>query len=146
MEGLILYEIKIGEAIGKAKIGMKRDEVRSLFDDLEEWRETPYGYDHEVVYDSNDEFQIYYDENDCVNFILCTAMDEMSMDGKKLNEDLFYDDLLAAAQELTSDIVEDEVGFTSNQLGFGACAYYDEDEPDDVVQVENVQVAVKNYW
>ena len=61
MEGLILYEIKIGEAIGKAKIGMKRDEVRSLFDDLEEWRETPYGYDHEVVYDSNDEFQIYYD-------------------------------------------------------------------------------------
>ena len=34
-----MYEIKIGEAIGKVKIGMKRDEVRSLFDDLEEWRE-----------------------------------------------------------------------------------------------------------
>lgn len=29
---------------------MKREEVRELFDDLEEWKETPYGYDREVVY------------------------------------------------------------------------------------------------
>ncbi len=141
-----MYEIIIGKAIGNVRIGMKRDEVRKLFDNLEEWRETPYGFDYEVVYDSNDEFQIYYDQNDCVNFVLCTAMDDMSLDGKVLNDELFYDDILENAKEMASDIEEDEVGFTSNQLGFGACAYYDEDEEDEVARVESIQVAVKNYW
>ncbi|MBP5529453.1 MAG: hypothetical protein J6X80_05320 [Lachnospiraceae bacterium] len=43
---------------------MKREEVQNLLNDLEEWRETPFGYDHEVVYDNNDEFQICYDDDD----------------------------------------------------------------------------------
>ena len=41
---------------------------------------------------------------------------------------------------------EDEVGFTSNQLGFGACAYYDDDDEDEVARIESVQVAVRNFW
>ena len=141
-----MYEIMIGESIGYIRIGMKREEVRELFDDLEEWKETPYGYDREVVYDNNDEFQISYDENDCVNFILCTAEDSMTIDGKVLNEDLFYEDVLEIARAAASDIEEDEVGFTSNQLGFGACAYYDDDDEEEVARVESVQVAVKNFW
>lgn len=141
-----MYEIVIGKAIGSIKIGMKRDEVQKLFSDFEEWKETPFGYDHEVVYDSNDEFQVSYDENDCVNFILCNAEDGMSLDGKVLNDEIFFEDVLAIAKEAASDVEEDEVGFTSNQLGFGACAYYDEDDEDEVARIESVQVAVKNYW
>ena len=70
----------------------------------------------------------------------------MSIDGKVLNEDLFYEDVLEIAREAASDIEEDEVGFTSNQLGFGACAYYDDDDEEEVARVESVQVAVKNFW
>ena len=110
------------------------------------FRETPFGYDHEVVYDSNDEFQVSYDENGCVNFILCNAEDGMSLNGKVLNDEIFFEDVLAIAKEAASDVEEDEVGFTSNQLGFGACAYYDEDDEDEVARIESIQVAVKNYW
>lgn len=141
-----MYEIIIGKAIGSIKIGMKREEVQNLFNDLNEWRETPFGYDHEVVYDNNDEFQICYDENNCVNFILCNVEDSLSLNGKVLNDELFYEDILEIAKESASDVEEDEVGFTSNQLGFGACAYYDDDDEDEVARIESVQVAVRNFW
>lgn len=141
-----MYEIIIGKAIGSIRIGMKWEGVRELINDLEEWRETPFGYDHEVVYNNNNEFQICYDENSCVCFILCNAEDSMSLDGKALNDELFYEDILEIAKESASDVEEDGVGFTSNQLGFGACAYYDDDDEGEVTRIESVQVAVKNYW
>lgn len=98
------------------------------------------------MYDNNDEFQICYDENNRVNFILCNAEDSLSLNGKVLNDELFYEDILEIAKESASDVEEDEVGFTSNQLGFGACAYYDDDDEDEVARIESVQVAVRNFW
>ena len=63
---IMSYEIKLGEAIGDIKIGMPRSEVKKLFKNLKEWTELPYGYTHVIQYDINDDFQIVYDEDNCL--------------------------------------------------------------------------------
>lgn len=136
------YEITIGKSIGNIKIGMTRQEVNDLYNDLTEWREIPFGYDHEVVYDCNDDFQILYDQNNCVEFILCMAPEKMVMHGKHLNEEITYQDLLSIAKK-TDDVDEDSEGFTCDSLGFGVC--FTEDD-DGKPLIDNVQIVKKDFW
>lgn len=139
----MIYEIIIGEAIGNIKIGMKRDEVKQLLADLDEYKEIPFGYTDEVVYDCNEDFQIMYDKNDCVNFILCTSPEKLSLADKMLNTDISYDDILSIAKHSATDVDEDGVGFVSNRLGFGVCF---DTEDDEQVRIESVQIAAKDFW
>ena len=41
---------------------MDRNKVNELITELEEWKDTPYRYKKEVIYDCNDDFQIMFDE------------------------------------------------------------------------------------
>ena len=45
------YEIKPGLSIGQIQLGMDRNKVNELITELEEWKDTPYGYKKEVIYD-----------------------------------------------------------------------------------------------
>ncbi|MBQ0065646.1 MAG: hypothetical protein KBT48_07750 [Firmicutes bacterium] len=137
----MIYEIKLGEAIGDIKIGMPRSEVKALFKNLKEWTELPYGYTHVIQYDINDDFQIVYDENNCVSFILCTSPEKTTLNGKSIGE-YTYIDLLSEIQQLDDCLEEDGEGFVSNALGFGANIGMD----DEKEYVESIQVAVKNFW
>ena len=64
------YEIKPGLSIGQIQLGMDRNKVNELITELEEWKDTPYGYKKEVIYDCNDDFQIMYDDLS-LNLVSC---------------------------------------------------------------------------
>lgn len=53
------YEIKIGESIGEIKLGIPREKVQVMFDDLKEQIEKPYSEK-----DSKVEFIDYHTIND----------------------------------------------------------------------------------
>lgn len=67
------YEIKPGLSIGQIQLGMDRNKVNELITELEEWKDTPYGYKKEVIYDCNDDFQIMYDDDEQI-FITCVQV------------------------------------------------------------------------
>ena len=133
------HEIVIGKSVGKIKLGMPRQEVRSIYADFVEHRETPYGYDCEVISDCNDDFQIFYDENGAVEFILCMSPEKLIMNGQRLNKDVVYQDLLHIVKK-SNDVDEDEEGFTCDSLGFGVC--FTEDD-DGTILIESVQIVKK---
>ena len=137
------YEIKPGLSIGQIQLGMDRNKVNELITELEEWKDTPYGYKKEVIYDCNDDFQIMYDDDLRVSFILCTSPERLTMLGKCLNSELFYEDILEMIKAQDPSIEEDEEGFISNELGFGLNFDYDDDEQ---IFITCVQVAVKDFW
>ena len=64
------YEIKPGLSIGQIQLGMDRNKVNELITELEEWKDTPYRYKKEVIYDCNDDFQIMYDDLS-LNLVSC---------------------------------------------------------------------------
>ena len=137
------YEIKPGLSIGQIQLGMDRNKVNELITELEEWKDTPYRYKKEVIYDCNDDFQIMYDDDLRVSFILCTSPELLTMLGKCLNSELFYEDILEMIKAQDPSIEEDEEGFISNELGFGLNFDYDDDEQ---IFITCVQVAVKDFW
>lgn len=137
------YEIKPGLSIGQIQLGMDRNKVNELITELEEWKDTPYWYKKEVIYDCNDDFQIMYDDDLRVSFILCTSPELLTMLGKCLNSELFYEDILEMIKAQDPSIEEDEEGFISNELGFGLNFDYDDDEQ---IFITCVQVAVKDFW
>ena len=49
---------------------MDRNKVNELITELEEWKDTPYRYKKEVIYDCNDDFQIMYDDLS-LNLVSC---------------------------------------------------------------------------
>ena len=110
------YEIKPGLSIGQIQLGMDRNKVNELITELEEWKDTPYGYKKEVIYDCNDDFQIMYDDDLRVSFILCTSPELLTMLGKCLNSELFYEDILEMIKAQDPSIEEDEECFISNEL------------------------------
>ena len=120
-----------------------RNKVNELITEFEEWKDTPYGYKKEVIYDCNDDFQIMYDDDLRVSFILCTSPELLTMLGKCLNSELFYEDILEMIKAQDPSIEEDEEGFISNELGFGLNFDYDDDEQ---IFITCVQVAVKDFW
>ena len=91
----------------------------------------------------NDDFQIMYDDDLRVSFILCTSPELLTMLGKCLNSELFYEDILEMIKAQDPSIEEDEEGFISNELGFGLNFDYDDDEQ---IFITCVQVAVKDFW
>ncbi len=137
------YEIKPGLSIGQIQLGMDRNKVNELITELEEWKDTPYRYKKEVIYDCNDDFQIMYDDDLRVSFILCTSPELLTLLGKCLNSELFYEDILEMIKAQDPSIEEDEEGFISNELGFGLNFDYDDDEQ---IFITCVQVAVKDFW
>lgn len=94
---------------------MDRNKVNELITELEEWKDTPYGY-KKVIYDCNDDFQIMYDDDLRVSFILCTSPELLTMLGKCLNSELFYEDILEMIKAQDPSIEEDEEGFISNEF------------------------------
>ena len=141
-----MHELKIGKSIGKVALGMKRSEVQQLFDDLTEDREIPFGSEQEIVSDSNDEFMISYNGEECVDFILCMVPDQLEIDGESLKSCTVWS-LYAQLKDLDPDMEMDSEGFISNLLGFGVSTetcYDEEDRAYDLIQ--SVQVAVKDYW
>jgi len=141
-----MYELKIGEGIGQIRLGMNRSEVLTVFNDLTEQREIPYGYDREIVSDCNADFMIYYDAEDRVEFILCISPEKVEYCGRALSDHTIWG-LYVKLKEEDAAIDADGEGFVSNHLGFGISieTCYDENERAyDLIQ--SVQVAVKNYW
>lgn len=134
-----MYEIVFGRTIGDVKIGMKREAVRALFTDVEEWREVPYGADQEITYNLCGDFLIAYDQEDRVDFISCDAPDKLVLNGMIIDQ-TEYVDLLEKVRELDPELEEeDEVGFTSVKLGFGISL-------NDDREVDSVQVVVEDYY
>ncbi|MBR5230628.1 MAG: hypothetical protein IKW00_00070 [Clostridia bacterium] len=141
-----MYELKIGRSIGKVALGMKRCEVQQLFDDLTEDREIPFGCEQEIVSDSNSEFVISYNGDECVDFILCMVPDKLELQGESLKDYTVWS-LYTRLKELDPDMETDSEGFISNLLGFGISTetcYDEEERAYDLIQ--SVQVAVKDYW
>jgi len=146
-----MYELKIGEGIGDIKLGMPMNEVRKLFDDLDETTETPYGYPYEVTYDSNDTFQIYYDCNGCVDFIMCFDVSQLTMDGDDFVENNSVWGLFQWVYKKDPDVRIESDGFCSDALGFGVTLGGEEplefcgrERLFDII--DSVQVTVKDYW
>ena len=140
------YAITMGKSVGNIRLGMSREEVQSLLSDLKEWVEKPYGYDREVLSDFNDDFMISYDENNNVDFILCTNPQSVSLNDYLISEYSVWE-LYAVIRDLTDDTEVDETGFLSNSLGFGMTVSGETAEdgsPYDVI--DSVQVAVKDFW
>ena len=121
---------------------MTRQEVYGMYNDLVECKETPFGYDHEMIYDYNDDFQIFYDKDGLVEFILCMNPEKMVIYGKHLNEEITYQDLLNIAKK-AHDVDEDNEGFTCDSLGFGVC--FTEND-NGILLIDNVQVVKKDFW
>jgi hypothetical protein len=136
------FEIVIGKSIGKIKLGMTRQEVHSIYNDFIEYKEIPYGYDYEMIYDCNDDFQIFYDQNEAVEFILCMSPEKIVMNGQRFNKEIMYQDLLNIAKQ-DDDVDEDDEGFTCDSLGFGVCLTEDD---DGRALIESVQIVKKDFW
>lgn len=146
-----MFDIKLGEGVGDIKLGMHMHDVRALFDDLKEYKETPYGYPYEVTYDSNDTFQISYDQSGCVDFINCTDVEKLSMDGEKFTENNSLWGLFRWVQKQDPDVKTDSDGFCSDALGFGVTL--GDCEPLEYCcgerlfdMIECVQLTVKDFW
>ena len=136
------YEIKIRIGVGDIKLGMNRQDIKLLFDDFKECKEVPYGYDREVISDYNDDFMVYYDVQNNVNFILCTNPENLEFNGNKLI-DYTLEELYSIVKEMDSDVDITDEGFTSDNLGFGISTEIDDDENE---AIESVQIAVKDFW
>ena len=146
-----MYEIKIGEGVGDVKLGMHMDDVRRLFDDLQELRETPYGYPYEVTYDYNDEFQFSYDKSGCVDFIICLDVQKLTMDGENFIENNTVWGLFQWVHKQDPGVVVESDGFYSDALGFGVTLgeeeeleYCGTDRLFDII--DSVQITVKDFW
>lgn len=146
-----MYEIKIGEGVGDIRLGMQMDDVRRLFDDLQTVTETPYGYPCEMTYDYNDEFQIYYDQSGCVNFIMCLDVEALSMDGEKFTENNSVWGLYQWVHRKDPEVTVQSDGFYSDALGFGVTL--GEEEPLEFCGgerlfdiIDSVQITVKDFW
>ncbi len=136
------YEIKIGIGVGDIKLGMNRQDVKLLFDDFKEYKEVPYGYDREVISDYNDDFMVYYDVQNNVNFILCTNPENFELNGNKLT-DYTLEELYSIVKEMDPEVDITDEGFTSDNLGFGISIEIDDDENE---AIESVQIAVRDFW
>ena len=135
-----MHEIVMGKSIGPIKIGMKRETVKALFEDVDEWRKVPYGMSREVLFNLYDRcFLVEYNQDDCVIFICCDATDELIYNGKIINQ-WKYTDLLEEARNMDPELEEDSVGFTSKNLGFGISL---DDNYDG--EIDAVQVVVEGY-
>lgn len=137
-----MYELLLGESLGDIKIGMKRENVKNILGNYESWIETPYGYDHEVKYDRNDDFMISYDMDGVVNYINCYNIEKIAYRGKSLSS-YTYRELLSIISELDSSIEKDEYGFISDTLGFGVCIEFND---EDEAYIDNIQVVKKGFW
>lgn len=137
-----MYELLLGESLGNIKIGMKQEDVKIILGNCESWIETPYGYNREVKYDSNDDFIITYDIDGIVNYINCQKIEKIMYCGKPLS--LYtYREFLSIISELDTNMEEDEYGFTSDTLGLGVCIEYND---EGEAYLDNIQVVKKGFW
>lgn len=146
-----MYEIKIGESVGDVKLGMHKEQVRRLFDDLQEFKETPYGYPYEVTYDSNDSFQFSYDKSGCVDFIMCLDVQKLTMDGESFAENNSVWGLYQWVHKKDPEVNVQSDGFYSDALGFGVTLGEEEqlgfcggERLFDII--DSVQITVKDFW
>lgn len=137
------YEVKIGSSIGNISLGMSREDVKKVVSGFEEWKDIPYGYTKEVIYDCNEDFQVMYDDDMRVCFILCTTPELLNIEGKTLNTEISYEDVLEKIKGIDQSIDEDGEGFVSNQLGFGLNYDYDDEEHK---YITCLQIAIKDFW
>lgn len=140
-----MYEILIGESIGNVKLGMTREQVAVLFENLEEVVERPFGYDFDVIFNYTDDFIISYDRSGLVNFICCTSPGKLTLKHSKVSLwQLFY-----YTKSLDADLDIDKLGFISNLLGFGVSVNsIGEEKGNEIIYdaIESVQVAVSDFW
>ena len=146
-----MYEVKIGEGVGDVKLGMHMDDVRRLFDDLKEYKETPYGYPYEVTYDSNDTFQISYDQSGCVDFIICTDVEKLTMDGESFTENNSLWGLFQWVYKRDPQVEISSDGFCSDALGLGVTLGEEEQLEFCGTQrlfdiIDSIQITVKDFW
>ncbi len=146
-----MYEVKIGEGVGDVKLGMHMDDVRRLFDDLKEYKETPYGYPYEVTYDSNDTFQISYDQSGCVDFIICTDVEKLTMDGESFTENNSLWGLFQWVYKRDPQVEISSDGFCSDALGLGVTLGEQEQLEFCGAQrlfdiIDSIQITVKDFW
>ncbi|MBP1538216.1 MAG: hypothetical protein ILA17_10130 [Ruminococcus sp.] len=146
-----MYEVKIGEGVGDVKLGMHMDDVRRLFDDLKEYKETPYGYPYEVTYDSNDTFQISYDQSGCVDFIICTDVEKLTMDGESFTGNNSLWGLFQWVHKRDPQVEISSDGFCSDALGFGVTLGEEEQLEFCGTQrlfdiIDSIQITVKDFW
>jgi len=146
-----MYEVKIGEGVGDVKLGMHMDDVRRLFDDLKEYKETPYGYPYEVTYDSNDTFQISYDQSGCVDFINCTDVEKLTMDSESFTENNSLWGLFQWVYKRDPQVEISSDGFCSDALGLGVTLGEEEQLEFCGTQrlfdiIDSIQITVKDFW
>lgn len=137
-----MYELILGESLGNIKIGMSREDVKKVLGNYDSWTETPFGYDHEVIYDRNDDFMISYDMDGVVSYINCDKIEKIAYLGKPLST-YTYNEFLSMISKLDSNMEIDEYGFISDTLGFGVCIEFND---EDEAYIDNIQVVKKGFW
>lgn len=136
---------------GEIKFGMEREKVRGILGNYSEYRNRQ---EDSNTADCFDICQVFYNENDCVEFIMFHALDkiELKYENKILTK-MSKDELISFLLSLDENISFDADMERCESNAFGIACYFvrdiyidEEGNENEFDRVETISVSIEDYW
>ena len=145
------YIITPLHSVGEIRFGMERADARKILGEFSEYKN--HQQDNNTA-DSFDICQVFYDDDNRVEFIMFHGLDEVELRwGNKTLNNMTKDELFEFFSTLDEDLAieTDEESFESNKLGiacyFVSDIYFDEEGNEkEYDKLETISFAIANYW
>ena len=138
-------------SVGRIKFGMERNKVREILGEYSEYRNRQ---EDNNTADCFDTCQVFYNENNGVEFIMFHALDKIELQCRnEILSKMSKDELISFLKGLDENIRfdDDMERFESNSFGIACYVTQDIqfDENGNEIEfdkVETISFAIKNYW